>query len=255
VGGLYINDSVFFKGHVSPESIENFLTEKSSLVVSPSLHSDENSATQVLQGLLSVNRALLSDWGVHSDLKIYHPQLIDLMPITVSEFGPALSAHTIADALDKNLQRLGEPYSPQIDSYYQQAYFLNEQKNALSHNHIPIYLKFSDLANGIYEAKLDFTTSSTQIYSGYNDTNFIQMSQDYIGNLVPSEMHTGPFDAVPWMTFQDNIFSIDDPHKGIIKIKNELGNDNNFHIIFEKSVEIGVTKEIAERLFNNGFIN
>lgn len=254
---LGLSGDIFFKGHVDRELIDSFLKEKSNLIVSVSLHSDENFGMAVLQGLISGNKAVLSDWGGHSDFKNYFDNLVELMPITLSEYGPALSAEVIAQALFEAVSKDSTNLNLKIDSYYQKAYYLNEQKNAVAHNFLPIPLRYSELADHIYEAKLDFTTSSTQIFSAFNDRLFLEISKYYVGEKIAVSFSpmTNEYFSVPWMKFHENNFIISDPHKGQIVIPNDSGIVKKFICNFRDKTSLAISKETCERLFKNGFIN
>lgn len=254
---LNIENDVFFKGHIDRHLIDDFLNEKHSLVVTPSLHSDENFGMSVMQSLLAQNKTVISDWGGHSDFKLYFSDLVDLMPITLSEFGPSLSADKIALYIQKNLEPPEINLSHRIDSYFQKAYYLNEQKNAISHNFIPLPLRFTNLANQIYEAKLDFSTSSTQIFSGFNDHLFLEISKFYIGNLLQNDfsLEIRKYHSVPWMKYHSRgEFEINDPQKGVLVIPNDQGLEKNYTIYLGQDT-VSVTKETCERLYKNAFIN
>ncbi len=253
---LNIQNQVFFKGHVDHESIDSFLQEKSNLIISPSLHSDENFGMAVLKGLLAGNRVLISNWGGHSDFKMYFNDQVTLMPVTHSEYGPALGADTLADYAEKCLQGDEKSLSFKIDSYYLKPYFINEQKNAISHKTTPAPLKFTKLANKIYDSKIDYTTSSTQIFSGFDDPLYLELSKNYIGQegVEPLANESALYYAVPWMDYDAGVFKITDPHKGEIQIPNDPSSQKKYSVYFNSELVVLVAKEICEKLHRNAFI-
>lgn len=254
---LKISSSVFFKGHVDRQLIDDFLNDKSNLFVSPSLHSEENFGVAAMQSILARNRALLSDWGVHSDFKVHFPEQVDLIPVSESEYGPSISADNIAHAIWKclNLPEATIPF--QIDPYYSSQYYLDEQKKAVAIEYTSSPLAYTALADQVYEAKMDFTTSSTQIFSNFQDPLFHQIAKFYIGNTAapdfPSDHYA--YSAVPWLTYADEIFMIDDPQKGPLLIQNDQEDNKNYEVQVNEHLSVHVSGRICEKLFKCGYIN
>lgn len=253
---LDIKPNVFFKGHVDRELVDDFLFQKSNLFISASLHSDENFGISALQAILARNQTLLSDWGGHSDFKRHFPELVDVMPVVLSEYGPTLSAGTIAEHLLKALKSPVSLTNFDIPEYYQSSYYLNEQKKALQHEFSKSPLYFSSLANRIYEAKMDYTTSSTQIFSSFSDPLFKEISQYYAGPAQPIEFPENHFhfQAVPWLTYADEIFMIDDPHKGPLMIQNDQDDLKPYHLAISQQT-LPISTRICQKLFLCGYIN
>lgn len=254
---LNITSSVFFKGHIDRDLIEDFLRQRSNLFVSASLHSDENFGMAALQSILAKNRTLLSDWGGHSDFKKYFSSFVDLMPVSESDFGPSLNADTIAASIWTCLSKGEEPIEFKIDNYYSESFYIEEQKRAVSKDFDSSALMYSTLANQVYEAKMDYTTSSTQIFLGFQDPLFHQISKFYIGET--SQPHSSTKDleyfAVPWMTYTDEIFMVDDPHKGPLLIQNDKAEVQDFQIKINDTLTVKVSQSICEKLFRCGYIN
>ncbi len=254
---LKISSFVFFKGHVDRQLIDDFLNEKANLFVSPSLHSEENFGVAAMQSILSRNRALLSDWGVHSDFKNYFSELVELVPVSESEYGPSISADNIAIGIWKSLNFSETAFPLKVDSYYSSEYYLQEQKLAVSVAYDPTPLSYTELANQIYEAKMDFTSSQTQIFSNFQDRIFHQIAKFYIGHSETVEFSTDKYNyfAVPWMTYADEIFMIDDPQKGPLLIQNDQEDIKNYLIQIDDQLSVRVSKRICEKLFTCGYIN
>lgn len=211
---LNLTDKIKFHGHVDRSQINKFLAEKSCVGVSASLHSDENFGMAVFQQLLHGNRVLISDWGGHSDFAGYFPGRVDYITVQNSDFGPAVSADAVADGLLRALQP-----SETSNIILPEIFELRYQAQKCLHNVSPSYnsevLNFSDLANRIFEQKKQFP-HPTKIFSGYNDPLFIQVSNCYVGKSKHS-FHQGNT-PVPWALLQQNIFRIEDPHKGTIEL-------------------------------------
>lgn len=254
---LNVVSSVFFKGHVDRQLIDDFLNEKSNLFVSPSLHSEESFGVAAMQSILARNRALLSDWGVHSDFKAHFPDQVDLIPVTESAYGPSISADSIAQAIWKCLNYPENSNPFQIDSYYSAEYYLSEQKKAVSIEYKSQPLPYTALADQVYEAKMDFTISSTQIFSGFHDPLFHQIAKFYIGDSESPDFDSKHlrFIAVPWMTYADEIFMVDDPQKGPLLIQDDQDDIKNYEIQISETQILRVSQRICEKLFKCGYVN
>ena len=253
---LELSSHVYFKGHVDRVLIDDFLNDKTSIFVSASLHSDENFGMSALQSLITRNRTVLSDWGGHSDFKEHFNQLVTLMPVMLAEFGPALSADTIATCLYQAMTASNQILETEIPKYYLKDYFTEELEGALSHEFNQGPLEYSEISNKVYEAKLDYTTSSTQIFSGFKDPLFLELSKDYIGKETPfSNENFFEYKAVTWMTYADDIFMINDPQKGTHQISNKQQPDSEYTIYINDSMHVKTSKEIFQLLHKNAFIN
>lgn len=254
---LQISSSVFFKGHVDRELIDDFLNLKSNLFVSPSLFSEENFGVAALQSILSHNRTLLSDWGVHSDFKIYFSELVELMPVSDSAYGPSLSAGSIAAAIWNFLIQPPVPFDLKLDSYYSSEYYLDQQKKAVSVEFDSTPLAYSPFSDQVYEAKMEYTNSSTQIFSGFNDPLFQKIAKLYIGQTQAPDFRTDTYEylAVPWMNYADEIFMVDDPQKGPLLIQNDQDSNKNYRIKISGHMDIRVSESVCEKLFRCGYIN
>lgn len=254
---LQIASSVFFKGHVDRQLIDDFLAEKSNLFVSPSLHSEENFGVAALQAILARNKAVLSDWGVQSDFKTHFSSLVELIPVSESDYGPSVSADSIAAAMWKSLNEPEQLLQFQLDPYYSSDYYLEEQKKAVAIEYNATPLMYTHLSDQVYEAKMDYTTSSTQIFSGFQDPLFHQIAKFYIGETSPPEFDGAhySYDAVPWMNYADEIFMVDDPQKGPLLIQNDHEDIKNYNIQIGEHLGVRVSARLCENLFHCGYIN
>ncbi len=253
---LELKKNVFFKGHVDQNQVADFLKDKSNLFVSASLQSDENFGLEACRALADGNPAVLSDWGGHSDLKLYFDQQVDLVPVRLAEYGPSLSAFDLFKIIKEALKKSADVVRQPIQKFTSLDYCIVEQKKAVLTQHLPLQLKFAELADQIYESKIDFTNSTTQIFSGFNDALFLEISKCYIGKTIADEIGTElSYSAVPWVTYNQNTFVIDDPHKGRLFIPNDLSLEKLYSIHLSNGLNILVSKETCERLYKNGFAN
>lgn len=239
VDDLGLQRNIIFKGHQSREIVNDFLILNQCLAVSPSLHSDENFGMAILQSLMSGNHCLISDWGGHSDFKKYFSDRINLMKITDSNWGPSLSAQTIADSMKAVLGLAPKDSVMQINPNYLIKTHYYKIQELLKLPFKNENLKFSTLAENIYKQKTKtFIKSSTQIFSGYADPLFREISSYYIGESSQAIKFDKniKYNYVPWIEFQNENLTVKDPHKG------------EFQIIYSKN------QKTLEDLFRGGYI-
>lgn len=224
IENLGLQKNIIFKGHQSREIINNFLIKNQCLVISPSLHSDENFGMAVLQSLILGNQCLISDWGGHSDFKKYFPDRTILMKITNSNWGPSLSAQVIADSIKNIFNSPLKNSVMQINPHYLIKNHFNKLMDLLNLPFKNECLKFTALAENIYRQKSEnFAKNATQIFSSYTDPLFHEISSHYIGELDQAAKFdiNLMYSCVPWIESQNNnTYNIKDPHKGEFQILN-----------------------------------
>lgn len=255
---LNIEAEVQFHEAAEPDVINDVLKNQSNIFVSPSLKSDENFGIFALHALICKNKALLSDWGGHPDLKSDFPESIQLMPVTLSEYGPTLSAEVISNGLMRILTNWSEHMNFNAGSYYSKDYYNSALRVTLVHEFDEKRLLFSELANKIYEVKMDYTTSPTRIFSNFTDPLFHEISKSYIGTTSSIPFPTTEnirFYGVPWLTFADEVFMVDDPQKGPLLIASEATGDKTDAISLATGPEVWVSRKTSHQLFTAGYIN
>lgn len=216
---LNIEKNVKFSGFVSREEIQKKLSSHKNLVISASLHSDENFGMAILQGLCTQNYCLISDWGGHSDFKKYYSDYVTYMPVTMSLIGPALTGAQISMSINNFLKEFKQPKkisNDHSDFNTSRAVF----KKILKVPYANFQLKFSNLGEQIYAQKNSlFLDSPSQIFTSFADPLFCEISSHYIGStksITTPDMHTPP-----WVNKNLDGYAIEDDHKGFQQINTE----------------------------------
>jgi hypothetical protein len=204
---------------VSREEIQKKLSSHKNLVISASLHSDENFGMAILQGLCTQNYCLISDWGGHSDFKKYYSDYVTYMPVTMSLIGPALTGAQISMSINNFLKEFKQPKTisnDHSDFNTSRAVF----KKILKVPYANFQLKFSNLGEQIYAQKNSlFLDSPSQIFTSFADPLFCEISSHYIGStksITTPDMHTPP-----WVNKNLDGYAIEDDHKGFQQINTE----------------------------------
>lgn len=96
---LHLEDKVFFKGHYPREKLYEELHDPRVVLVSPSLHSDENFGMALFRGLITGQRVVCSDWGGHKDFAGNFPKQVKLVSVYQTHKGPQVHAGELAQAL------------------------------------------------------------------------------------------------------------------------------------------------------------
>lgn len=263
ISQLQLNNFITFFGQVERHKISNYLSHHQCLVVSPSLHSDENFGMAILQSLLLGNQVLISDWGGHSDFKKTFFDRVSLMAVTNTFCGPSLSAEIIATQLEPLL--LHRPLRSKIktDSSYlinNQVVLIKSQLNKIK-NFVADHLEFTDLADKIFAKSQDYSTqiqNNTKIFSDFTDKNFHEISQFYIGQVNRRESLTiqnqEKFYLAPWVNYENNQFIINDPHKGLLKVNNTLDHLQESSIYLSNGSQIKCTRDLVKELYFSGYL-
>lgn len=217
VAKLGLSNDVNFKGHVDRKTINDFLSANTCLSISPSLHSDENFGMAILQSLVFGNHCLISDWGGHSDFKKYFSKRTTLMKVTNSNWGPVLSAETIAESIEESVSSTSQHSDIQLSPHYLIASHFSTVYEFLKLPYDNENLKFSLMAENIYTQKNRiFSENPMQIFSDYCDPLFHEITAYYIGSCDSKPAFSSVFEykTVPWVELNDTFYRIKDPHKG-----------------------------------------
>ncbi len=215
---LDLTADVHFAGFVERVEIQKKLTKKSYLVISASLHSDENFGMAILQSLMTRNFCILSDWGGSSDFKKYFMDQVYLISTKNGPLGPHINCEELAIAIIACLHSVTEISHIKSD-YYTQKFLNTRFADCLSIASSSKELQFSKLAEDIYaQKKLIFPGSINQIFYSFNDPLFVQISNFYRGSFSKIVTRKN-LQQLPWVNFETDAIVIKDPQKGLHKYK------------------------------------
>lgn len=220
---LELCGKVQFMGHRDRSEIKAKLENDFNLLITPSLHSDENFGMVVLQALLCNNDCLISDWGGHSDFKTHFSDLVDLIPVRPSVLGPSVHPQELADCIEHKLSK----GSREVKAFeLPKHYWLEEAHQALQEllqtEGTPEPLIFSEIADQILEKIMGVFAkeNKTQIFESFADPLFHRMSSVYMNQYSRlSERQKGSSEVVPWIEETNDEWHVKDPHRGFFVMK------------------------------------
>jgi glycosyltransferase involved in cell wall biosynthesis len=91
---------VIFKGFVAREIIQREVG-KHHIFISLSTHSDENFGMAALRALTSGCRTILTSWGGHKEFFKIFPDLLSLVPVSITNNGPQFSLTFVTNLMKK----------------------------------------------------------------------------------------------------------------------------------------------------------
>ncbi len=224
---LGLSDAVVFRGFMERAELNAALSARNHVLVSASLHSDENFGMAAFRSLSQGMPAVLSAWGGHHDLARYFPagqtQLVD---VRVTDAGPVLSPHEFARQM--GLAAESTRLSPAIPEHYLGERITREYLRLAtlpSDFHSNEKLIFSTLAERVNESRARILADSKdpmKIFSGYADPLARPFFEHYAGGAkagVTTQTgvsHLG-VRPVPWVESEGEAFVVNDPHRGVFR--------------------------------------
>lgn len=248
---LNISQDVDFRGFVNREKIYNELEGEDYIFISPSLHSDENFGMAAFRSLLDGRRAILSDWGGHSDYRFNFSNQLELMPVYKSDWGPVISVDSIFTAMMKIGER--ESLHPHYPDYYKisriRKLLMDDLKKSALVNE---RLVLSKNANHVIQVQSEHENKfSTKIFDGYEDQSCYEFFHAYGMKLFKNEclFDRNFYDLSPWCKIDNYQINISDPHKGELNVKIVEG---HFPVRDSYGHKAYVDKEVVQELLSRG---
>lgn len=238
---LGLENCVQFLGHRPRDEIRIKLQSERNLLVSPSLHSDENFGMVVLQALLLNVECVITDWGGFADFKKYFPKLVDLIPVQASDWGPSVLPQQIAEILEVKLDAEElEADLVEIPSYYSLEFAHKIINETLSESQETGDLKFSKVADALFERIQKLTDARSgyqmQIFEDFQDPLFHRISETYMTENPLPKANAAFNQLVPWIEETSREYRIADPQKGSFVLQKEIKLHER---IKEKLIEAG----------------
>ncbi len=216
VDKLNLSKQVQFRGFVEREKIESELKFKDYVFISPSLHSDENFGMAAFRALVNGKRAILSDWGGHSDYHLSFASQLELIPVSSSANGPVVSADQILHSMLNILgKKCSEPFYP---DYYKMESIRNILRSELfleSSEKRPLVQSKESLELCKRQALLQ-NNFSMNIFTDYSDPLSHKFFKAYGMEKVGESklFDRNVYKLSPWSYIRGNQIIIEDPHKG-----------------------------------------
>lgn len=206
--GVKPRDWLFYDVHQEPH-----------VLVSPTLHSDENFGSSVLASLVNGHQVVTTAWGGHHAFQEWFPRQLTLVPVRRSTMGPVVDpgslVKAILAAMDMALSAIVEEAA--LDrgrSAFSEAAVTARTLEMLSQpERAPEPLKKSSVQQQIDENRVRFG-SARQIYADYEDPT-AQLFFEAYGMKKSLVFDEGSrYVLTPWVRYSDHVLHIADPHRG-----------------------------------------
>ena len=218
VESLKLKNHVEFCGHLERDELHEKLKEHH-ILVTASLHSDENFGMSVLRSLCMGAPVVATSWGGHDDFSKHFSNQISLVKVHKSSNGPWVDIQNFAQAMKDAIAKIHHLTLVTIPEYYQRKsvsmkiFELSKFKN----DEIGL-LQQSELSKNIFSQKEQIEEKEkhpTKIFHGYKDP----LAQPFFAAYgMNEEIHKDDFEgahfwAVPYLVIESKIVKIYDPHK------------------------------------------
>ncbi|OUR93629.1 hypothetical protein A9Q84_19360 [Halobacteriovorax marinus] len=254
---LRLEDKVIFKGFVDRDEISRDLESRDHVMVSPSLHSDENFGMAAFKYLISGKRCILSDWGGHSDYIHSFTDQLELISVRNSTLGPVLSATDIEEAM-KNVSNK-DNFEPHFPAQYSLDSIQETLKEALKDQREQEGLSIHSHSSGLLEnqeahGKIIDNKFSEKIFKDYRDLLSKEFFSHYgmIESLEHQVFDRNLYQLAPWLEIQENTIVGKDFHKGEIEIALDKG---TYPIVDISRNKRSVSKNLIQKLLTLGYLH
>lgn len=188
------------------------------ILVSPSLHSDENFGSSVLASLVNGHQVVATAWGGHFDFEEWFGQQLILAPVRRSTKGPVLDPISFANAILRAISRM---------SSFVDDDALNRARAAFSEHSVmtrtaellnrpvgePVPLKKSATFQLIDQRRSVFG-GAHKIYEDYEDPAAQVFFEAYGMREALTFQEQSSYILPPWTSCADHVLRVDDPHRG-----------------------------------------
>ncbi|WP_107501866.1 glycosyltransferase [Streptomyces cahuitamycinicus] len=206
--GLKSRDWLFDNVHLEPH-----------ILVSPTLHSDENFGSSVLASLVNGHQVVTTAWGGHLGFQEWFPQQLTLVPVHRSTMGPVVNPVSLAHAIQMATHRMRGITVDAAILHRARAEFSEKGVARRSHEILDrptggsAPLKKSSIQHEIDERRSLFG-ATRKIYTSYEDPIAQGFFEIYgMKEQIFFDKHAD-YTLAPWVSYSDNVLCIDDPHRG-----------------------------------------
>lgn len=189
------------------------------ILVSPTLHSDENFGSSVLASLVNGHQVVTTAWGGHFGFQEWFPQQLILVPVHRSTMGPVVDPVLLANAILRAINRMSTVIVKDATLHRARAEFSESTVATRTFQMLsrtggePVSLKKSPTQRYIDERR-DLFGGARKIYADYKDP-VAQIFFEAYGMKEPLTFEEqSPYILPPWASYSDHVLRIFDPHRG-----------------------------------------
>ena len=189
------------------------------ILVSPTLHSDENFGSSVLASLVNGHQVVTTAWGGHFGFQEWFPQQLILVPVHRSTMGPVAHPVLLANAILQAINRMStvvvkDAALDRARAEFSESTVTTRTFGLLSQpDRDPVSLEKSSTQRYIDERRV-FFGGTRMIYADYKDP-VVQIFFEAYGMKEPLTFEErSRYVLPPWVSYSNHVLRIDDPHRG-----------------------------------------
>lgn len=206
--GFKSRDWLFDNVHLEPH-----------ILVSPTLHSDENFGSSVLASLVNGHQVVTTAWGGHFGFQEWFSQQLILVPVHRSTKGPVVDPVLLANAILRAINRMSTIVVKDCTLDRARAAFSESTVTTRTLEMLsrpggkPVSLKKSPTQRHIDEQRALFG-GTRKIYANYEDP-VAQIFFEAYGMKAPlTFQEQSSYILPPWTSYANHVLRVDDPHRG-----------------------------------------
>lgn len=258
---LGVEEKVHFMGFVERKILDRDHLSMPHILLSASVHSDENFGIAALRSLARGNSAVLTKWGGHADFQEHFAEQVQLVIVNQSSMGPVVNpvlfASKIIDAYHAKLasnQSVPNHYAPESVAKMMSniasrplVYDIQSlEPSALSMRVMANQLKYLQEEKPVHSGNRRY---GGKIFENYSDKLLAPFLIAYGMNGAIATVEIGcDYHAVPWCELIGNELIVDDRHKGLRKFVLIPG---SHHLMIDGEA-IGVDRSCLSQLVGEG---
>ncbi|MFD6874600.1 MULTISPECIES: glycosyltransferase [unclassified Streptomyces] len=200
-------DWVFYDVHQEPH-----------VLVSPTVHSDENFGSSVLASLVNGHQVVTTSWGGHRGFQEWFPEQLTLVPVHRSALGPVVHPGALAEALTAAVRRsttvVDEAALDRGRAAFSERAVAERTLAMLGRpDHASVPLEKSPVQADIDKRRVRFG-GARKIYADYADPIARIFFEAYgMGESLRFDAGAD-YALAPWVSCSDGLVSVADPHRG-----------------------------------------
>lgn len=192
---------------------------KHHILVSPTLHSDENFGSSVLASLVNGHQVVTTAWGGHFGFQEWFPQQLALVPVHRSTMGPVVHPFLLANAILRAMNRMRTVVVKEATLERAREEFSVSAGTTRTFEMLsraggePLPLEKSATQRYLDERR-DFFGGTRRIYADYKDPA-AQIFFEAYGMKEPLTLQEDSSCVLPpWTSYSRNLVRVVDPHRG-----------------------------------------
>lgn len=206
--GFKPRDWLFDKVHLAPH-----------ILVSPTLHSDENFGSSVLASLVNGHQVVTTAWGGHFGFQEWFSEQLTLVPVYRSTMGPVVDPVLLANAVLRAISRTSTANLDEATLDQARAAFLESTVTSRTLEMLsrpggwPVPLEKSPTQRHIDERRA-FFGGTRKIYADYADPVAHIFFEAYGMKEPLAFQEQASYVLAPWASYSNHVLRVDDPHRG-----------------------------------------